>query len=514
MKKTIKICMFLALFMSFINHSFAFTPEVAYLNDIYSNRIGPDKTYSGQMGYIRIYGKLVYCYEPFKIVGKDGYYIDNYYFDRIDKDKLMYMQLVAHYSKNFIDNNNNWFYYMAAQELIWEQIIGSGTVYYTTGPNGSGNIINIDSYKNEINNYTTNFLKKPSFDGTTIKDNFFSTVILEDKNNVLQNYEIINNSKNQVWKNDNKLYIKILSSEESKIKLVRKLNGKGLNYYRSNTNQDLMLLDDDISYESDITIGASNEYTSSLVINFLDKKLNNLIDKNIEFKIVNLDNNEETEIFNTANGIYYSEQVFKEGKYKIELINVPKNYVIDDPLTFEIKEGDTTDGLYRINDYLEKAIGKIYVENLSNNNHFTLYAAADITDGNVSYKKDELIEEFDIEKDGIFIIDKLPLGKYYILDPKTNKKYIVNLKYIDAKTKEVISYIEIEDTLDDDKINESNKINNIKNNDVKKTESQDLYDKENINEIKEELPNTVNYIKIISIIGLIVIIIYIYKNEK
>ena len=63
---------------------------------------------------------------------------------------------------------------MAAQELIWERIIGD-RVYWTTEKNGQVEI-NITEYKDEIKKYVEQFYTKPFFDSTLVKEDYFKEV--------------------------------------------------------------------------------------------------------------------------------------------------------------------------------------------------------------------------------------------------------------------------------------------------------------------------------------------------
>lgn len=515
-----KFFVFMVVFISFFESTKAMTPTVDYLVDIYSNRIGEDKTYSGQLGYIRVNGKIVYCVEPFLIIG-NNYSLNNSLLNNYNKNDLLYMNLVAHRAKEFIDNDNNWFYYMAAQELIWEKIIGKNKIYYTTQKNGSGSIIDISMFKDDLDSYAKNYLIKPSFDKTVVSDNFYSTVVLEDTNNVLYEYNMINESKNEVWTDGNKLYIRILSSEPGKIRFQKKLNGSGMNYYHSSSNQDIIDFDDNITYTSEISVQANNEYSEALYINFFDSDTEKTINGGIKFKIINLDTHEESEIYTTYNSSYYTQEKYKEGNYKIEIIDVPRNYVINNNLFFSIKEQQNYMGVEIINFHLETAKGKIVIYNEKENTKYNLYASSNIYDNNdnLVYKKNMLIKEIEINQYDNYDTMILPFGKYYLLDLKDSKKYFIDLDYEDNNTQLVIEEIILKEELKDYSVTNNtfdkteNDISNNKTTNINK----DMFDKNTT--IKSQkannyLPNTINYIRIIQVIICSLIIIVWLKHEK
>lgn len=458
MKNVKKIIFFLALFLTFINHSHALTPTVEYIDGVYSNRIGDTKTYSGQLGYIWIDGKAIYCLDPYHIIGKE-YIVDNNYFNNFSKEDLDYMNLVSEHVSFFVENKNP-YYYMAAQELIWERIIGEGKVFWTTEQNGNGDIIDISSIKDEIKNYINNFYTKPSFEGTVVKDSFYSTVILKDTNNVLHNYEVVADNQNYAYINNDELYINVLSSNLNKIKLVRKLNTQDdSKYYHSDINQDIAYLNSNVQVEAELYVQANNKYNAILNLNILDDTSKLLVTGGVKFKILNLETNQYIGEYITYNGVFSSGEHLEKGKYRIELIDVPKNYVIKDSLDFEINEKDIGFGIYQVNYYISKAIARININSFKENKTtYELYSAQNIYDNynNIIFKKNQLINSIDLLNNESFTTDILPFGKYYILDKAENKKYEIDLEYIDPFTQEVIYKLDIFDSKEDNIIPDNN----------------------------------------------------------
>ena len=109
------------------------------------------------MAFMYMNDEIVYCLDPYMIVGND-YSIDiNYH---INNDDLEYFKLVAYYGYNKT-NRNSIYYYMAAQALIWERILGGDKVFWTTEKYNEGEKINIDTYKNEIISNINNFNTLP-----------------------------------------------------------------------------------------------------------------------------------------------------------------------------------------------------------------------------------------------------------------------------------------------------------------------------------------------------------------
>lgn len=562
MKKIIKVFVFCFMFLAFSKNIFALGVDIEYIDGVYSNRIGDDKIYSGQLGFVKINGEYVFCLEPYKIVG-NNYNIDNSYFDNIDKEDLEYIKLVSNYTKFYMEHKN-FHMYMAAQELIWERLYGKDKFFWTTEKNGGGERINISIFKEEIENHIKHFYLKPSFDGTYVRDSFYSTVTLTDSNNVLSFYELDEKNKRNAWINGDQLVIRIDQSAVEEIKLIRKDSFGEPIYYQSDTNQDFANLSSYVENISTLKVEANDEYYVNVLLNFLDSNSKKRIDGGIKFKVLKEDGTFLGE-YTTYTGTYYLEEKFNEGKYKVELIDVPKNYVVGDSLEFEIKEETyINSNTKQINYEISKAVGMITVNNLKGEKvDVKIYAYKNIYNdfNNLIFKKNQLIHEISLGESETYKTDILPFGYYCVKD--NDREYFVLLEYIDQYTgfvNEIVDIVDniqnnidnenenhiveenkkvddnsekIEDNLkektDDDfenkeevveeKLNE--KINDNFENKEEITESKKDNDFENKEEVIEEkldeeiediLPNTFDYIlyiKVFLVIGLLI-----FKNEK
>lgn len=466
-----KIIFFMLLLFMSLNQVKAMTPVVEYQDNFYSNRIAPDKTYSGKLGYIVADGRVVFCVDPYHLIGKD-YLVDNNYFSNFKKEDLDYMKLIVNYVDSFIQNRNI-FYYMAAQELIWEKIMGDNTVFWTTEENGGGKEHNIDLFKADIYAHLEDYLSKPSFDNTSVKDNFFETIELVDNNNVLSNYEIVSSGNNIVWIEDNKLYIKIMTKEQTEIKLVKKIGSGDPIYYYSSSNQDLVDLNSEVEIYSSIFVEANNNYSEQVNINFKDEENLNLINGEILFTI----KNKFGEIIeaSTYNGLF--ETTLDEGEYQIEISSVPYGYLLTNPISFEVKE--SFNNFKSIDILLSKPMGKLIVTSHKEKGEFKLY-------------KGDLLDNYNDSFEAI-----LSLGNYYLIDTEDNTRYEIVISYIDFSTPIIYYYLDIypkieeqfpEDEKDDSKNNEDTNID-------EKDEEQKLDNEQedNINEIDDDSINNDNF---------------------
>lgn len=467
----------------------ALSPNIVLQPNIYANKVQGALTYYGQLGYIYVNNKIAYCIEPYKLVGTN-YIVNPAIANQFSQADLTYFALLSYYGYNST-NHNNVYYYMATQELIWRRITGQ-EVYWTTENLTKGTRINIDHYKNEIVTAVNNHNKTVSFGNQKIKGNFRDVVILEDHNNLLKYYQIDNKTPNQVWKQGNKLYIKIMSSKEQTVKLNRKFGDGSKNVFYSQTgNQSIASFSLNQTQTVSLNIQATNKYSMKIRINFKNINTKNDVNGIIKFKIKNLENNEylhNGEIFQTNEiGKFDSDFYIEEGKYQIELVEVFPNYIIEENGTiFEIIE-DPTMELIEINDYIDEAKGIIEINryfdmtNLGKqkievpNAEYDVYAKSNIYDieGNLIYEKDQWITKIATDKNGYTSTPLLPLGDYYIKETyiednivKNEEIHTIELKYQNNQTKQVIQKLDIitEPYYFDWKLNvEENKINCINN---------------------------------------------------
>ena len=463
--KKIKIILILIItFLTNINTK-ALVANIIYQPGIYSNKMQGNRTYYGQLGYVYIDDKIAYCLEPYKIIGTD-YIIDSSIMNNFTQDDLNYFTLLSYYGYNNT-NHNNVYYYMATQELIWRRITGQ-EVYWTTQNATKGERINIESYKNEILDSINTHNISASFGNATVKGKFRETIVLEDVNNVLKYYQINNQTPNKVRKEGNKLYITIMSSKSENILLDRKFNnGTGNVFYSAVNSQALGTFALNQTKRLTLHVQATNKYSMKLNVTFKGKNTKKTIKDKVKFKIKDLDKDEYIKnnmIFETdENGNYLSDFYVEEGNYQVEIVEVPPNYIVEEGTKFQIIEDPNVE-IINVDNYIEEAKGQIEITRIFDmtelgkeklkvsDANYEIYTKESIynTDGNILYKKDDLIETIKTDSNGQAISNKLPLGNYYIKEnleddiiTKDNNIYDVELKYKDQNTKIIVEKIEI-----------------------------------------------------------------------
>ena len=330
MKKVFIICsMFFAFNVS------ALTPNLIYQENIYSNRLDSNnKIHSGLMALMSIDNKIVYCLDPYMVVGNE--YVENNTYE-INDDDLEYFKLVAYYGYNK-DDRNSIYYYMASQELIWERILNGDKVFWSTGRYNEGDRINIDVYKNEIIENINNFYTLPSFDNDTISVFKDEESIISDNNFVLDNYIVYSPDLN-VRQLDNAIGVYPYDIKDSVVNLRRDISfDNDTKFYTASNAQTLAAFGGIVSNSSKLNLKIL--YDKNVFIRFIDSKTNEII--NPKFSVCEL----EKDWYNYDLEYHTYPDKIKDGIYNLCGLD---DY---DSTSFEVKNNDLED-LY-IDIYLTK----------------------------------------------------------------------------------------------------------------------------------------------------------------
>lgn len=210
--------------------------------------------------------RIAYCIEPGVEINEKYYdiYTDWSMVDFSDDVKKL-IEKIGYYGYEYPGHQTN-YYYIAAQELIWKAVRPDIEVTWTTGKNLTGKVIDISKEKKEILDLVSNSDLLPSFSEESIKDEVGKTIILEDKNNVLEEYNISNSRYHNVVKEGNKLSItlnkQVVPSET--LKLTRKYyDDAPLLIYSKGDSQKLAALR--ISTNKESYISLANEELPEIV---------------------------------------------------------------------------------------------------------------------------------------------------------------------------------------------------------------------------------------------------------
>lgn len=362
------------------------------------------------LAFLTVDGKVAYCIEAGVTADKDSMYnstdnINDTHLKNIDVKRL---SLIGYYGYGY-KNHTSKEYYMAAQELIW-RTIGVETVWWSDSKEG-GNIINIESYKNEILALVNAHEVAPKFN---FKSRYIvgDEVTLEDLNNVLEGYEVVGN--NNVKINGNKITIKVKESDNNFI-LRRKQNGKKTMFYYKNGYQTLGTFEYAYDYSKDYSI--KQEY-GKIIVNKLDKDTKS---KTSSSKYASLEGAEYT-LYDKEGNVIDTKKTDKNGIATFN--NLSKGtYVIKETkeslgYNRDISRYETYVATTRLEatiDSYEKIIeNKIVIKKVLDDNKNDIMMPEEGIEFGLYYEdNEELIDTYVTNEDGVIEM-VLPYGKYVL----------------------------------------------------------------------------------------------------
>lgn len=229
---------------------------------VFAHKIQNGKEHINNLAMITANGVTAYCIEPGVDADKASYYfstadINDTKLSGVNTKKL---SLIGYFGYGYKDHNTKE-YYMATQELIW-RLMGVENVWWTDAKEG-GNTLNVESYKNEIMELVNNYEINPSF--TFSKEYIIGDEVkIEDKNKVLQEYEVVGNPDVSI--DNNTINIKVKDGSNSFV-LRRKHNGKVTKFYYKDGYQTIGSFEFPYNYEKIYDI---NAVYGKIVLNKLD----------------------------------------------------------------------------------------------------------------------------------------------------------------------------------------------------------------------------------------------------
>lgn len=180
-------------------------------------------------------GQAVFCIEPYVSITTLNYvsssgFVNSPYSDEVN-DRL---ELIGHYGFDY-PGHESLLYRMATQALIWETVTGTNLAY-STYYNRGGTIIDDSAEREEINRLINNHHLMPSFSNTTVNAIIGETYVLNDDNNILNEYEIYYESSNgNVFIDGNSLVITPTSMDDITVNITRSYYDRETTYIFSNS---------------------------------------------------------------------------------------------------------------------------------------------------------------------------------------------------------------------------------------------------------------------------------------
>lgn len=385
--------------------------------NMYITKVKGDKVKSGAPFLLhRSDGKLVYCIDPFIYMDGgiyEGYNGFNSIFN-ISEEAINKMNLIAHYGYGYKDHTDiKW--YGITQYLIWEEL-ELDDIYFTDKLNGN-RIIAYEDEINEMKKLIQDHYITPSFDNI-INVEANKEIVLEDKNNVLSNFEVIGNG---VKVDGNKLIINA-SAGTYDISFIKRENKENYMLYYSANGQDLLLPGKIQDLLKDIKISAKNGSLKLIKHDKnTDKPKTGLSFENAVYGLYDLNGNLIKELKLNSDGEVSIDLPF--GSYYLLEITPPVGYLKDNNKHyFDISFDKSEIKL----DVYDEIISKFFtIKKMFGNEVTRIY----------SYEKGAIFEIYDSDNNlvGTYTTDdngiinvKLTYGKYRVHQVSTLDGYKMN----------------------------------------------------------------------------------------
>lgn len=435
--------------------------EIDWISGVYANRKVGSQYIWNQLGYIKANGKISYCLEPNEFITENIYDSTvDFNIKGISASDKEYIELLAYYGYGY-SNHTSKEYYMASQELIWEYV-SNYDIFWTDGPKKTGNVLNIDSYKNDILQLVKGHYVKPSFDGGLYTIKHGDAIYLTDNNKVLENYEIVDFDLNaRIVKNRLKLSAYELKSNEVLLR-KKKINNDVSIIYTKNDSQTVA----SFGLTNDVVASVKYEVTPlDVTVRIYKKNLDTtsiIMNREFSFKIRDVStwkfiNNGE--VFKTNKDGYFEIEHLSAGNYQIEEIKTDKDYYLNEEnvrFVIDSKTGNYLEVDFYNKPFTSKIIFTKIGDVLVNFDKDFIYESKPITgavyqvfakndiviDGVNYYKKGELVQEITIDKEKVET-KTLPNGEYYIVEKSAPEGYQKDSKCYDVSLNDNQEYLKL-----------------------------------------------------------------------
>lgn len=384
--------------------------KIEYVKDVYWNYEKNNTLYSGNLAYYYVNDKIAYSVDittPF---------VSNEY---VSTNKVLSSNIIykyAYFGYGYKDNNTLEDY-MATQKILWKYT-DSAKVYFTTKPNGQGEVIDISKNEEKIRKIENDYSRFPEY--SNLKFIIGTNNIISNKNDIIDKLTIENLSKNEIIVEQNNT-LSFNANEIGKLRftLQKLFDYKYDNIFYVSDNSPELLVVGNIknikkTYNYEVVGGSIN-----INVNFDKPKDNDITDN--QFRLYNSSNkligiyspNEDGNI-NITN-LYMDTYILKHEE-------ITDGYNVDDK-EYEIKiseenlniQKDITLNLKKTKLAITKTYSNIFTNNLEYSSN-TLYKIYDENDNYI----DELITN---EKGTIETY--LEYGNYKIIESGNESKTII-----------------------------------------------------------------------------------------
>ena len=396
--------------------------KMDYQSGVYYTRKGNGLNDSWQYIYYSLDGIVAYCIEPGVEITNLNYITGDLSNSPYSEEKTNRMELIGYYGYEY-PNHQTQKYRMATQALIWETARNIKVEFYTQR-NGGGSKIDITKERNEIMRLVNSHYDKPSFNGQTFETTYKEEIKLEDTNNVLGNFEIIDDGGNTVSIDGNTLSIIGNTMEKTTIRLQKKkYDSKTTIIYtgEDGKSQKMGFFRFHDPIKSNIVINTTG---GVLTITKVDSETQtnvpqgNATLKGATYGIYDSDDILIEKITTDENGMATTNPLNKLGEFYAKELSSSQGYLIDNTkYYFEILEEDLTPKIT-----VEENVIK------GNFNILKLYGMEElIPEENITFdvylkSNNKLIQSVTTDKDGV-LKTSLPYGTYIVKQKNTMPNY-------------------------------------------------------------------------------------------
>nr|WP_242069878.1 VaFE repeat-containing surface-anchored protein [Bacillus cereus] len=368
------------------------------------------------IGQLKLNGHLVFCIEPYKIT-HGGSYEGNPDFD---PDSISHRAVLATALWDKVLNPTSINDYRIAQAVVWSTLDGEDKFDVEHIDGIEDEYFNVK--KKELNDLITDYDKKPSFDGQTVKLKLGETT--EIANTVagvdLREFDkqVSNSANIHIETRQNKLLITPTDKTKKNGNLEFKKSYKEGTPYMYKRAGVQTVYEGKIRNTNSYTLNFDIETTGSIEITKLDENKKTL--EGVEFTIFTKDDKEITKVQTDKNGVAKVDNLSLDDYHFKETKSLPGYVVNSNPVEFSIKETGK--------------INKVTVENKSIRGSIEI-TKMDVADRNTKLPNTEFtiyneqgqkVGNRKTNEEGIATFENLPFGKYTYRETIAPEGYLMN----------------------------------------------------------------------------------------
>ncbi|PGT50410.1 TQXA domain-containing protein, partial [Bacillus cereus] len=364
---------------------------------------------------LRLNGNLVFCIEPY--MGTNGGSYEGY----PDSDSISRRALLATALWDKVLNPNSANDIKIAQAVVWNNLDG-GNKFDVTQINFIDDTY-FNTKKQELNNLITNYDKKPSFDGQTVKLKLGETT--EIPNTVagvdLREFDkqVSNSANVQIETKQDKLLITPTDRTKKDGNLIFKKSYKEGTPYIYKKAGWQTVYEGKIKSTNSYTLNFDIETPGRIEITKVDENKKTL--EGVEFTVFTKDDREIAKVKTDKNGVAKIDNLLYNDYYFKETKSLPGYVINSNPVDFSINENEQIKKITVENKFMR---GSIEVFKVDADKEDKPLAGVEFT---LFDKYNTVIGEPKLtDENGKVSFDNLPYGTYYLKETKTIEGY--NLK--------------------------------------------------------------------------------------